>query len=538
MRKPKPKPSRFFFDPESAEKPIEFIEKFCSLTKGRKNVKSKLVLCDFQKEIIEQIFGWMDSENFYVDDDGEKIYCRKHSSAHIWIAKKNGKSSLSAFLALYMLIADGEINAQIGIVSGSKEQSTIVFDEIKRLIQSNKHLSKSVQIFQDSIFFKPTSSTIKPLPAKAETLEGLDLSCLIIDEMHIVERETFNAIEYSNISRLNPLTIIISTAGDNLHSLGHQIFQTDKIILDPDDPTNDEHQFTYIKSADPNANIYDEDVWFDVNPGLGICCTLQSMRTAANQCKNDPYKELNFKRYRLNIWKGQNEIGYFPMEIFSKRIEDFSDKKLNGLVAFGGLDLSSTEDLSSFVLCFPPQEGLEKYHIKPFFWIPGDNVSQKQSVDKVPYEQWIEKNWVFGTEGNYIDHREISRMIKTIGFDYDIREIALDRAISSRVEPELMEMGFNTVRFGQDIMSISPPTKTMKELIFSDEIVFENNPCFEWNMRNAVVYTDLNENVKIHKQKSRSRVDGCIAAIMALSRSMTFNKKSQTFEYVSGQMFL
>lgn len=197
-----------------------------------------------------------------------------------------------------------------------------------------------------------------------------------------------------------------------------------------------------------------------------------------------------------------------------------NEDELAGRVCYGGLDLSSTSDLTAFVLIFPPQDEDDKYQILPYFWVPEDTLDLRVKRDHVPYDTWAKQGFIQTTEGNVIHYGFIEKFIEQLGKKFNIREIAFDRWGAVQMVQNLEGMGFTVVPFGQGFKDMSPPTKELMKLTLEKKIAHGGNPVLRWNMDNIFIRTDPAGNIKADKQKSTEKIDGAIAMIMALDRAI------------------
>lgn len=195
-------------------------------------------------------------------------------------------------------------------------------------------------------------------------------------------------------------------------------------------------------------------------------------------------------------------------------------KALEGRECYGGLDLSSSTDITAFVLVFPPRDEDDKYYILPFFWIPEDTIDQRVRRDHVPYDTWLAKDQVKATEGNVIHYGYIENFIEELGTRYNIKEIAFDRWGAVQMTQNLEGMGFTVVPFGQGFKDMSPPTKELMKLVLEQKIAHGGNVPLRWMMDNVYVRTDPAGNIKMDKEKSTERIDGSVATVMALDRAI------------------
>ena len=208
------------------------------------------------------------------------------------------------------------------------------------------------------------------------------------------------------------------------------------------------------------------------------------------------------------------------MEKWDKCAFKVNEETLKGRVCYGGLDLSSTTDMTSFVLVFPPQDEDDKFMILPYFWIPEDTLDLRVRRDHVPYDLWEKQGYVQTTEGNVVHYGFIEQFIEHLGEIYNIREIAFDRWGAVQMVQNLENMGFTVVPFGQGFKDMSPPTKELMKLTLEEKLAHGGHPVLRWNMDNIYIRRDPAGNIKADKEKSTEKIDGAIATIMALDRAI------------------
>ncbi len=250
---------------------------------------------------------------------------------------------------------------------------------------------------------------------------------------------------------------------------------------------------------------------------MGYTIQIERVREHFLQAKQDPAEEALFKQLRLNMWLKQ-QIKWMPMETWEKCAYPVDAEKLKGRICFGGLDLSSTTDITAFVLVFPPTPGDDKYYVLPYFWLPEETLDLRVRRDHVPYDIWQSQGYLLTTEGNVIHYGFIEKFIEKLGQDYNIQEIAFDRWGAVQMVQNLEGLGFTVVPFGQGFKDMSPPTKELMKLTLEKRIAHGGHPILSWMMDNIHIRTDPAGNIKPDKAKSTEKIDGAVALIMALDR--------------------
>ena len=455
-----------------------------------------------------QLYGWKRA-------DGS----RRFRTAFIEIAKKNGKTTFGAALALFALVADGEQGAQVYSAANDREQAAMIYRDMAAMGRASPALAKRLT-FTDStkhVAFPHTNSFYKALSADVPTKEGLDMSFLLVDEIHAApKRDLYDTLRYSGAARRQPLIVIITTAGDSLEGIGYEEREYAGRVLE--NQVEDWTYFAYICEADPDCDVMDEAQWAKANPSLDITITRESMREAAAQALASPRKLASFKRYRLDIWGERLERWLSALAWDRGCCEPVEPTELAGVPCWGGLDLSSTLDLTALVWVFPLDGG--RFALVPRFWVPGDNIRQRVKDDRVPYDLWAEQGFVEPTGGNVVDYDVIRERIKEDATRFNVRELAFDRWNATQLSTQLASDGLTVVPYGQGYISMSAPSKMLEALVLAGRLVGGNHPVLRWCALNASIETDPAENIKPSKSKSRERIDGLVATVMGLGRAM------------------
>jgi phage terminase large subunit-like protein len=321
----------------------------------------------------------------------------------------------------------------------------------------------------------------------------------------------------SSDARRQPLHLFISTAGNDMQSVGYELHQ--KALDIRDGRKSDSSFLPVIYQLDENDAWDDPKVWKKANPSLGATISVEALRRACESAKQNPGEENSFRQLRLNIWCKQS-VRWMPMAKWDACDFAVDAAALEGRVCYGGLDLSSSTDVTAFVLVFPPEDDDDKYSVLPFFWIPEENMDLRVKRDHVQYDLWERQGHLFTTEGDVVHYGFIEKFIESLGERYNIREIAFDRWGAVQMVQNLEGMGFTVVPFGQGFKDMSPPTKELMKLTLEQRIAHGGQPVLRWMMDNIFIKTDPAGNVKPDKEKSTERIDGVVATIMALDRAI------------------
>ncbi len=509
----------YWFDEDAADVACAFFETLLHHSKGEWAGRTFELQKWQRDQIIRPMFGWKRKS------DG----CRRFRKAYIELPRKNGKSTLSAGLALYMLFADGEPGAEVFSAASDRDQASIVFNEARSMVESSPALAKLAEVYKRSIVVTSTRSVYKVLSADAFTKHGLNASGIVFDELHAQpNRDLFDVLNTSTGARQQPMMVMITTAGYDRTSICYEQHEYARKVLNG--VIDDAELFAYIAAADDRDDWTSPKTWAKANPGMGVTVKADYLEAEAKRAQNVPAYQNTFRRLHLNQWTSQ-ETRWLDLGVWDKcdRMVDLA--LLKGANCYGGLDLASSSDIAAFVLDFPPEAGDEHgvHFWLPFFWIPEENMIERARKDRVPYDAWVRDGLMMATPGNVIDYDFILRDIERLGQIYDIKEIAFDRWGAVQLSTQLIGAGFEMVGFGQGFVSMSPPTKEFYRLVQQQELAHGGHPVLRWMADNVVVDQDAAGNLKPNKAKSREKIDGIVAGLMGLDRA-TRNQGKSVYE--------
>lgn len=533
MRKLKKyKPTKFMaktshYDKDAADYAVMFIESLCH-TKGTWAGKP-FELIDWQEQIIRDLFGVLKPNGY-----------RQFNTAYIEIPKKQGKSELAAAVALLLLCGDGEERAEVYGCAADRNQAKIVFDVAVDMVRFCPALSKRVKILesQKKITYLPTNSSYQVLSADVANKHGFNTHGVIFDELHTQpNRKLFDVmLQGSGDARMQPLYFLITTAGNDTNSICYEVHQ--KAIDIAEGRKVDPTFYSVIYGAAEDEDWTDPKVWKKANPSLGITVGIDKVKAACESAQQNPGEENAFRQLRLNQWVKQS-VRWMPMDKWDACAFPVSEDDLEGRICYGGLDLSSTTDITAFVLVFPPLDEEDKYYILPYFWIPEETLDLRVRRDHVPYDLWERQGTLMTTEGNVVHYGYIEKFIEQLGERFNIREIAFDRWGAVQMVQNLEGMGFTVVPFGQGFKDMSPPTKELMKLVLEEKIAHGGHPVLRWMMDNIFIRTDPAGNIKADKEKSTEKIDGAIATIMGLDRAIRCGNDTGASVYDSrGLLFI
>lgn len=515
------KPSQFMlptshYDKKKADRAVTFIENLCH-TKG-KWTGTPFWLLPWQEQLIRDIFG-------IVKPDGN----RQFRTAFVEICKKVGKSELAVAIALYLLYADNEPSAEVYGAAADRQQASIVFDVAKQMVEMSPALMKRSKLMGATkrIVNYGNAGYYQVLSAEVGGKHGFSVSGLVFDEIHTQpNRQLYDVLtKGSSDARQNPLHFIITTAGNDRHSIAYELHTKAVDILEGRrvDPTF----YPVVYGLKDDEDWEDEANWYKVNPSLGYTVDVERLRDAYREAKQNPADEITFKWLRCNMWVSST-VAWIPDAIYMRGNEPINMASLEGRDCYAGLDLSSTGDITALVLIFPPRDEDEKFVLLPYFWIPEETIPRRVKANSVPYDIWEKQGYIMSTEGNVIHYDFIEKFIMDLSEKYHILEIAVDRWNATHVIQNLEDNGLTMVPFGQGFASMSAPTKEFYRLLMEGKIIHGGHPVMRWMAGNVVVDTDPAGNIKVTKAKSKEKIDGIVAAIMALDRAVRHESEGRS----------
>ena len=500
-----------FFDFKKANRVVKFIEMM-------RHYKGELAgkpfkLEEWQKyDIVYPLFGFVKKHN--------DRWVRRYKTAYVEVARKNGKSMLASAIANYLAFGDNEQGAEVYAVATKRDQAKIVWNA-SEIMKNNCSLKKYVKTAYSKMTFSMLNSVYEPLGADSKTLDGLNVHGAVIDEYHAhPNSELYDVIRSATGARLQPLIFIITTAGFNRESACYQERKYAINLLEG--VIENDAYFSFVATLDEGDDPFDERNWAKANPNLHKSVKIEDFRDMAKEAKDKPIALNNFLTKKLNIWV-DSQKRWISTDKWNKCYKyNIDESKLLKKTCFGGLDLSTTTDISALVWLFKiEKDGNYWWDILPRFWIPEENMRERVRRDKVPYDVWVRQGFIQTTEGDVIDYDFIQKQIEQDVENFDVKELAFDRWNSTSIINNLMNDGIDKlVPFGQGFGSMSAPTKELETLVLKRKINHGNNPVLRWMMSNIALKTDPAGNMKPDKARSSEKIDGIVALIMALGRAM------------------
>lgn len=408
-----------------------------------------------------------------------------------------------------------------GVILAIGVQRAEAFDVAKDMVLQCPALLKRIKIVesQKRLVYLPTRGIYQVLSSEVASKYGYNVHACIFDELlGQPNRKLFDVMtKGSGAARKQPLNFVITTAGSDKNSICYEVHSKALDILEG--RKHDSTFYPVVYSTPTDADWTDPKVWKAVNPSLGKTVDIEYYKTACESAKQNPAEEMQFRQFHLCQWTSAT-TRWMPMDKWDACAYPVDPERLRGRVCYGGLDLSSTTDITAFVLVFPPEDDDGKYEILPFFWLPEDSIDLRVRRDHVPYDTWAQQGLVYTTEGNVIHYGYIEEFIEELGTKYNIREIAFDRWGAVQMTQNLEGLDFTVVPFGQGYKDMSPPTKELLKLTLEGKLAHGGHPVLRWMVDNVTIRSDPAGNIKADKEKSTEKIDGAIATIMALDRAI------------------
>jgi phage terminase large subunit-like protein len=540
-----------FYDEADAAHRIAFIEE-CLCLNGSEYEGKPFLLQPWQDFIIGSLFGWKKT-----NADGP----RRFRVAYIETAKGSGKSPLAAAIGHIGLIADNESRAEIYAAATSKDQAAILFKDAVAMWEHSPELQSRLVASggpgkEYNLAYLATSSFFRTVSADKKK-SGLRPHMALLDEIH--EAPNGNIIEMLRAgfkSRRQPLSVMITNSGCDMTSVCWEYHElAAKVAAGTEE--NDEF-FSYVCAMDEedlkdDRFLDDETCWVKSNPSINIGLPgLDYIRGQVREARGLPSKMSLVKRLNFNVWT-ESEDPWISKEVWQGCDgKDFDEQLLDGRKCFGGLDLSSTQDLTSLVLLFEPIELDPIWRMKSYFWLPGDNLKRKSEHDHVPYQAWKEAGWLYTFPGTAVNKSAVIKKMYEISLNHDLVGVAYDRAginsIFEFAEKAGIELalgkwnkekrewefdssyGIKMMPFGQEARSMSPALSKFEGMLLNVEVMHDGNPVLQWCAANSVVTSDEDGYRKISKRKSSGRVDGIISSIMACGICASADTSGSVYE--------
>ncbi len=515
----------FYFDDLAADRAVRFIERFCRHSKGRW-AGQLFKLLRWQNFIVRSLFGWK-----HKSDDR-----RRFKVAFVQVARKQGKSTLAAAIALLLTIADHEAGAEVYSASTKRDQSKIVFDEAARMVRKAPELLK----FCDVIGGKPHSRTnnisverlgskFEPLSADSDTQDGLNIHGAILDELHQwKDPDMYDVLETGTGARVQPLLFGVTTPGTGQLGICWEQRQHAENVLEQvlEDPTF----FTFIAEPEKEADFADPKTWEQGNPSIDVTVRREDLEEKAARAAELISKQNSFRRLHCGQWTEQIDR-WINLDVWRECGGAFDPAILEGRPCYLGLDLANTQDLNALAYCFPPIDERPYFYYLLQTFVPSESIKRLSRNLKQPFDHWKAGGWIETTDGDVTDYEVIRKRINQAAKLYDIREIAYDPWNAADLVNRLAENdGYTMVKIGQSTAGMSDPSKRFERVLLLRKLRHGDNPVFTYAAKSVAIWTDANENIKPSRKSSGGKIDPIVAAIMATGRAALHDSAKSIWE--------
>lgn len=509
----------YYFDEAAADKVVLFAEQFKHV-QGRWD-NPYLTLEPWQKFVLGNIFGWKNKQTGY----------RRFRTAYIQIPRKNGKSTIASIVGLYMLVIDKEPGAQVYSAATTRDQARIVFEVSKAMVRNEPDLRKRLGINKNNIDDLESQSYYRPLSRDSSTMDGFNVHCALIDELHAhKDGSVYGVLDTATGSREQSLIFMITTAGYERAICIEQYDYSDNIL---NNVLQDDQYFVFITELDEEDDWTNPESWKKANPNLGASFKESYLQGKLVKAMNIAREQNEFLCKHLNKWVNQSNR-WLNLEQWKACGSLYNEKALEGRKCYGGLDVSATQDVSAFVLMFPPLKENEPWKALYRFWVPEGHIHRRSTgkgAIKTPFDIWVRDGWMLTTPGDVIDQDFIQAEILELKGRYDIQDIGFDEWNSSQLAKKLMAEGAEMTKYRQGPRSFNEPMKRFEDLLLEQKFRHGNHPPMTWMANNMVVRTDSNTNMAPDKDKAKDKIDGMVALLMALGLAIRDEQEDTTSVY-------
>jgi phage terminase large subunit-like protein len=442
---------------------------------------------------------------------------RQYREAYVEIPRKNGKTTLCAALALYLLLADEEPGAQVYSAAVDRDQASLVFQAAAAMVRADPELEAAVEIIpsQRRMIHRASGSLYRAIPGDAPSAHGYDASAVIYDELHAApHRELWDVLTTSTGARRQPLVVAITTAGYDRHSICWE--RHDYATKVRDGVLQDPGFLPVLYAADHADDWTAQATWRKANPSFGHTIKADYLAREAQKAQEIVGYQNTFKRLHLNLWTEQ-DTRWLDVAAWDACRTDRAD--LTGRPVFLGLDLSSTTDLTALVLAAPDDTG-DGLEVRAQFFCPESGIRRRAQRDRVPYDLWAQQGWITATPGDVVDYDHVRAAAGQWAEAHQVRELAFDRWNATQLITQLQGDGLTCVGFGQGFQGMQAACRELEKRIVARTLRHDGNPVLRWMVANVAVEQDPAGNRKPSKAKSTDRIDGVVALLMALGRAM------------------
>jgi phage terminase large subunit-like protein len=494
-----------WFDEDAANRVFRFFG-ILKFSKGEW-AGQPFVLQPWQKFLLGCAFGWKRADG-----------TRRFRETHLEVGRKNGKTEVAGGVGLYLTTADGEHGGEVYIAATKRDQARLTFDVAKNMAAGSPLLASRVKRYHSSIAHPASGSKMVPLGADADTLDGLNPSAAIKDELHKWrDRNLWDVLDTATGARAQPFGLSTTTAGSNRQSIWWE--RRERVLKVLQGTFDDDELFGLVYTLDDEDDWTDERTYGKANPNLGVTVQLDELCKRRDEAKQTPGMIGAFKRLRLDMPTDSAE-SWLDSAVWAACCDPVDEKDLEGRECWGGLDLSQTTDLTAWALLFPPSIADPKWRLLVRQFLPKDVIRKRVEKDRVPYDVWAEAGLFTLTPGDCVDYGTLKKQVLEDAGRFIVRGLAFDRMFALPVIQDLQGEGLDCVPWGQGFLSLNTPTKEFGRMLAAKEIGHQGNAVLTWEAGNVAVEQDAAGNLKPSKKKSNERIDGIAASMNALGLAL------------------
>ncbi|MGV3553093.1 terminase large subunit [Rhizobium sp.] len=485
-------------------------------------------LSPWQERIVRKIYG-------PCHPDGR----RKVRTVAMMLPRGNRKTSLGAALGLLHTIGPESIPGGENIVAASdRSQARIAYQEAYSIVEAHPRLDGKFRLTdsKNRIQSRSTGAFFDAISADARSAHGHTPIFALVDELHAwPKRDLWEAIKSGLVKIRNSLLMVISTAGRGQENVAWEFFDYARKVARGE--VVDESWLPLLFETDREADWRDEAVWYAANPGLRYGYPdIEGLRQLAREAREIPAERDAFRQLNLNVWLDRSTDPFVDMSVYDEGAGtvDLDDLEADQSPCWLAVDLSSNSDLTVIVACWG--DGESGYQVHPWFFCPDDNLRRKADQEGVPYPLWAEDGHIMPTPGNVVDFRAVQEFLEELNARFNVQENAFDPHLGRVMMSNIMEKGLPVVEFRQGWISMAPAIKELERAIIGRRFRHGGHPVLRWNFDNIAVETDRAGNRMFNKSKSRNKIDGAVAAAMAVSRCAAGDTGVSSYETFDGNI--
>ncbi|WP_037317157.1 terminase large subunit [Ruegeria halocynthiae] len=512
----------WLFDSSEIPDPLGHGERAVRFLRGLRHPKStepkqKIKWAEWQERIVRRIYG-------PVDEDGERLV----REVFLMIPRGNRKTSLAAALSILHLLGPQKLpGGQIIFAAADRSQAATGFEEAAELVRYQKSLERSATIYDPSnapksIKSKIDSSRLKAVSSDGKNVHGTTPTFVLADEIHVwrnkAGREMWEAIKSGMSKRIGGLTVVATTAGRGREGLAAERYEyARKVALgEIDNPAF----LPIIFEPEEGDDWLDEEVWHKLNPGFkdGFC-DLKGIRAEALEAQQNSSKRFEFQQYRLNVWHANSREPLFDFDTYDECCFPDEETDLLGLPCYLGVDYAQSGDLAAVVAAwrFPDK----RIAIKPWFFVAGERLQEREQLEGLPYQRWIDDGYITACDGPVIPQQDVQDLIEKLCADYSVEEVAYDPWKFRVAAMELHDKGLPMIEMRQGPATMAPATGEFVRTVNGRVIRHDGNPVLRNHFANVAAVTGDTGKITMFKADPKhDHIDGAFAAVMAVSRAV------------------